>query len=116
MYGQAFLLMNLGRYDKALAAYRRIANYSYEGEVDMTLPQIINFNENQLTREPNRIEPHFILGYLKFKKNLNYPEALEHLETFVAKATDKKFKLVVAEANKCIQELHKIMGVSPVDN
>ncbi len=112
MYSQAFLLMYLERFDKGLAAYRKLANYSYENEIELVVPQIIAFNEAQLKREPEKIQSHFILGYVKLKKKINYPEALEHLETFIETAKDAKYQLVVEEANKCIEELYQLMGYS----
>lgn len=116
MYSQAFLLMYLERFDKALAAYRKIANYSFDNEVEHIVPQIISFNESQLVREPNKIQSHFILGFIKLKKHINYPEALEHLETFIEKATESKYRLVLEEAKRCVDELHQLMGYKPVDN
>lgn len=117
MYSQAFLLMYLEEFDQALRAYRKIANYSFEGEIDFIIPQVIRFNEGQLATEPAKIQSHFILGYLKLKKRLNYPEALEHLEMFLAKANgERKYELVIREAEACIQELNKLMGPLPVGN
>lgn len=112
MYSQAFLLMYLERFDKALTVYRRIAKSTYESEIENIVPQIIRFNEQQLIREPNKIQSHFILGYIKLKKNINYPEALSHFETFLNKARRQaRYHLVVKEAEVCVQELETTMGV-----
>ncbi len=109
LYSQGFLLLYLERFEKGLVAYRRIAKSTFEGE-EVILPQVIAFNEQRLVMESQKIQSHFVLGYIKFKKNINYPEALEHLETFVRKATAAKFKPLVDEANACISLLSKQMS------
>lgn len=111
MYSQAFLLFYLEQFDKGLAAYRKIANYSFPGEIDSVIPQIIAFNEQRLQFERQKIQSHFILGYIKMKKSHNYPEALEHFETFLEKAKEPKYRPLVEETQKCVRELHQIMGL-----
>lgn len=109
MYSEAFLLLYLEDFKKGLASYRRIANYKFQGELENVVPQIITFNESQLKKEPDKIQSDFILGFIKMKKSRNYPEALEHFETFLTKATDAKYRPLVEEAKKCVTELHNIM-------
>ena len=111
-YSQGFLLMYLGRFDKAIVVYNQIAEYSYETE-PFTLAQVYSFNENLLKREPDKIQSYYILGLLKYRKDGNLPHALEYFETFIEKAGDQREYMQLSGSAKGYKtEIEAQMGVS----
>jgi tetratricopeptide (TPR) repeat protein len=112
-YNEAFLLMHLEQFDKALALYREISKYQYEGE-EVTLSEVYKFNEEHLQQHPEKIQSHFIIGYLKFKKSGNLGEALDFLEAFLIEAQRKggKYKNLVREATVCLNQIKQKMNLA----
>lgn len=108
-YNEGFLLMYLERFEEALKVYREIALTSYPGE-EMALAEIYKFNQVFLIKHPEKIQSYFIIGYLKFKKELNYPDGLVNMEKFLDSiGTQEKYDLLRAEAEKCQRELKRFM-------
>ncbi len=59
------------------------------------LAQVFAFNLEQLQIQPDFYESYFIIGYLKYFKEGNLGEALEHFEKFLKRAGKiKKYRLL----------------------
>jgi tetratricopeptide (TPR) repeat protein len=110
-YNKAFLLMYQEKFDEALKIYNIISKTNFNGE-DKIINGIIKFNENFIKINPDKIQSLFIIGYLKLKKESNYPEALKYFEEFLAKAKEgKKYDLLTKKAYKYKIELEKKMNL-----
>lgn len=108
-YSEGFLLMYLEKFDEALKIYKKILENTYPNE-DITLKEIFTFNENFLKAFPDKIQSYFIIGYLKYKKELNYPEALRNFEIFLDKSkNDQKLKVLSERAMSYKAELEQKM-------
>ena len=111
-YSEAFLLMYMENFRRALTVYKQIAAYSYEGEKGV-LEQIYEFNHKRIEVEPEKLQPWFIIGFLKYKKSRNYPEALEYLERFLQLAGgNPKYNVLVNEAARLKSQLENIMELN----
>jgi tetratricopeptide (TPR) repeat protein len=111
-YNAAFIELKLGNTKKALALYKEIDKNQWKDEEEI-LHQVYEFNTVILEAQPNNIESRFILGLLKYKKSNNAPEALEHLQTVIQLAGDKKnYDLLVAEARACVAEIEELMHLT----
>jgi len=111
-YNAAFIELQLGNIQKALALYEEIDKNQWKDEEEI-LRQVYEFNSSILEAQPNNIESRFILGLLKYKKSNNAPEALEHLQTVIQLARDKKnYDLLVAEARACVAEMEQLMHLT----
>ena len=110
-YNEGFLLMYMDRFDEALKIYYKIVDTSYIDE-ENTLIEIYEFNEEFLRRHPEKIQSYFIIGFLKYKKESNYPDALEYLERFIsASASQDKYRILRYKAEEYQEELKKIMNL-----
>lgn len=111
-YSEGFLLMYQEQFTKALAVYDKIVGYSYEGE-DFILAQVLEFNENLLLTEPQKIQCYFILGLLFYKKIGNYPEAIKHIQEFLAQANgNSKYKVLLKRSEAYKTEIEKHMKIA----
>lgn len=111
-YNEAFLLMYLEQFEKALSLYRAIAHYQYDTE-EIILEEVYNFNEQYIQKHPDKIQSLFIMGYLKFKKSGNLGEALELLEQFLEKSEGKsKYKSLFREATVCVNQIKQKMHLT----
>jgi tetratricopeptide (TPR) repeat protein len=110
-YNEGFLLMYMERFNDALKVYYKIAETSYIGEENI-LVEIYRFNETFLEKHPDKIQSYFIMGFLKYKKELNYPGGLEYLEKFIsASVSDGKYRILNDKAKEYQGELKKIMNL-----
>jgi len=110
-YNEGFLLMYMERFDEALKVYNKIAEISYIGEENILI-EIYKFNEGFLKNHPDKIQSYFIIGFLKFKKELNYPDALEYLERFISESSSQdKYRILRDKAEEYDRELKKIMSL-----
>lgn len=111
-YNLGFLLMYLEQFDKALEVYYEIENNSYDGE-EFSLSQVYNFNLSFIENNPDKIQSYFILGFLKLKKDGNYPESLELFTMFIKSAKDqKKYERLIELSNNYLKDIKKNMGLS----
>lgn len=111
-YNLAFLLMHLDKFVEALGWYEDIVKNSFEGE-DEVLNQVYEFNDALLKTNPNHIQSHFIVGLLKYKKSVNYPQALEQLNLFINKSkVDIKYDILTRKAEKMMLEVERKMGLN----
>lgn len=111
-YSQAFLLMHLEDFDKGVMAYDKIIKNSYYGE-PYTLYQVYEFNRKFLENNPSHLQSLFIIGYLKYKKEKNYPEALGYFEKFKKDAIGKdKFNYLIKKCESCLVELNTYMKLN----
>ena len=110
-YNEGFLLMYMERFPEALRVYDRIINTSFIDE-ESILVEIYKFNKNFLEKHPEKIQSYFIIGFLKYKKDLNYPEGLEYLEKFISESMSKdKYRILKDNAEVYCRELRKIMNL-----
>lgn len=79
-YNKAFLLLYLNRYPEALKLYSEIENINYKDE-EMTLTQVIYFNENRIKSVPYDFRSNFVLGFVYLRKKNNPAHALEYFES-----------------------------------
>lgn len=101
--------MYMEKFDNALKVYKKIVNTSYIGE-ENTLVEIYKFNEDFLEKHPEKIQSYFIIGYLKYKKESNYPDGLEYFEKFIsASDSQDKYSLLRKKAEEYQGELKRIM-------
>lgn len=82
LYNKAFLNFYMGRLQQGYQDYFKLRESTFPGEDD-TVNQCIGFNVALLEREPDKVQSHFILGYLQYFKKCNLPQALLHFETFL---------------------------------
>lgn len=108
-YSEGFLLMYLEKYDKAVKVYKKIIENSYPGE-ESILKEVYIFNEKILENNPEKIQLYFILGYLKYKKDSNYPEAYDYFEKFLSKANNK-YDFLIEKAKSYKAELEQKMKI-----
>lgn len=108
-YSEGFLLMYLEKYDKAVKIYKKIIENSYPNE-ELTLKEVYIFNEKILENNPEKIQLYFILGYLKYKKDSNYPEAYDYFEKFLSKANNK-YDFLIEKAKSYKAELEQKMKI-----
>jgi len=109
-HNEGFLLMYLEKYDKAVKIYKKIIENSYPNE-ELTLKEVYIFNEKILKNNPEKIQLYFILGYLKYKKDSNYPEAYDYFEKFLSKATNNKYDFLIEKAKSYKAELEQKMKI-----
>ncbi|MDP8234064.1 MAG: hypothetical protein P9M06_04605 [Candidatus Saelkia tenebricola] len=108
-YNEGFLLMYMERFEEALTVYEKIVSTSFVSEGN-TLVEIYAFNEGFLKKYPEKIQSHFIIGFLKYKKESNYPDALEHFDKFISKGRSKdKYRILIAKAEIYQRELKGLM-------
>ncbi len=108
-YNEGFLLMYKESYEEAINVYRKISEHSFLGE-DMVVKEVCAYNEKYLKENPEKIQSLYVLGYLKYKKESNYPESWEHFTLFMKKAGDlHKYKILTERARSYKVELERIM-------
>lgn len=111
-YNEGFLLMYMEKFEKALEVYSKIINISYDGEENV-LKEIYEFNQDFLKKHSEKIQSYFIIGYLKYKKESNYPDGLEYLEKFISVSNSQdKYRLLREKAEEYRRELKRIMELS----
>ncbi len=104
-YSEAFLFLYTGRHEDALRSYGHIIDYEYEGE-SVTVSQVIEFNKNLLRQEPRFFPSYFVLGLIKYKKELNVPEAYEYFGKFLKLVgKQKKYRPLKAAAKMYKREI-----------
>ena len=108
-YSEGFLLMYLEKYDKAVKVYKKIVENSYPDE-ESTLKEIYIFIEKILKNNPEKIQLYFVLGYIKYKKDSNYPEAYDYFEKFLSKANNK-YDFLIEKAKSYKAELEQKMKI-----
>ena len=103
--------MCLERFDEALVLYDDIGKHDFEGE-DFVLLEVYNFNEELLVSNPEHIQSHFIIGFLKYKKDANYPEAFDCFNRFLNKSINKnQYSVLIKEAKRYTEELENKMNL-----
>jgi len=86
-YNKAFIFLFLGKYKQAATQYRHIAKNTFDGEL-LTVSELKTFNLKMLSSE-NFIPSGFVLGFLEYQKEDNFPLALNYLEGFLEYASTK---------------------------
>jgi len=110
-YNEGFLLMYMERFEDALKVYEKIATTSFINEQNILL-EIYKFNEDSLKKESNRVQSYFIIGFLKYRKDSNYPDALDYFEKFLSKSdTQDKYRILREKAEIYKEELKKLMNL-----
>jgi hypothetical protein len=85
LYNKAFIYMYLGKFELGYKDYKKLKDLSFPGD-EAIIDQCLEFNKALIESEPNKIQCHFILGYLYMNKKCNFPLALEEFDRFIKKA------------------------------
>jgi tetratricopeptide (TPR) repeat protein len=110
-YNEGFLLMYMEKFDDALKVYEKITKTVFLNEGNILL-EIYKFNEEFLGKEPGMIQSYFIIGFLKYKKDSNYPDALDNLEKFLSKSEGKdKYRILRERTETYVKELKNLMDL-----
>jgi tetratricopeptide (TPR) repeat protein len=96
--------MHLGKFEEAVNLYREIVRFNFPNE-DKVLSEIFNFNKNMVEENPDYYQFYFILGYLYYKKVVNYPEAYSYFEQFVTRCKDDKMRFLLKIASNYLEDL-----------
>jgi hypothetical protein len=97
--------MYLEKFEKGFKIYQRIENSTFPGE-DIIVEQVLKFNENLLLEDPKRIQCHYILGFIYWKKKQNLPMGFEHFENFIKKSRNiSTYKFLHDKAKVFFDEL-----------
>lgn len=111
-YNEAFLLMYLEKFDEAIKLYNAIEKKTFKEEHTI-LAQVFMFNNSQIKVDPKFYQSWFILGFLKLKKEKNYPEALEYFDIFLQNAEGiRKYKPLIESARNHKNFLMKEMNLN----
>ena len=99
-----------GNLKEGFKVYRDISHITYQNE-ESTLKQVYEFCEQLLKKEKIQYILNFILGFLYFKKDNNYPLSLKYFETFIKSCKQtQEFKLFIKKAiaykNICEKEMN----------
>jgi tetratricopeptide (TPR) repeat protein len=109
-YNEAFLLINLGKYEEALKIYRKICERTFINE-PVVLNDVLNFNIGLIKSNPDYSESHFILGYLFYKKMNNIPQAYLHFENFKKAKRSKELIFLDKHVDSYLVELKQWMSL-----
>lgn len=109
-YSVGFLLLNMGKTQKALEIYKQIETRRYEGE-ESTLDQVFHFDHDILKEDPYNVESLFIIGFLEYKKRGNYPQAHVYLSRAIESGSDhSRYDLLVKNAQEYLSEVENLMA------
>jgi tetratricopeptide (TPR) repeat protein len=110
-WSEAFLLMYLGKHEKALSLYKKISKTNDASETDV-LREVYQFIDYCVQSRPSEVQCYFITGYLKFKKESNYADAYSYFEKFTLNADSVKHSFLIQRAIIYKAELESIMRKS----
>lgn len=111
-YNKAFLLLYLNRYQEALKLYSEIENINYNDE-EITLTQVIYFNENRIKSAPNDFRSNFVLGFVYLRKMNNPAHALEYFELIEREySNNHDFKELNKRVKGYLIEIRRSIGIS----
>jgi tetratricopeptide (TPR) repeat protein len=109
-YNEAFLLMYLDKFEEAFNLYREIVRFNFPNE-DGVLSEILEFNKKMIKQDPKYFQSYFILGFLYYKKIINYPEAFHYLDQFQNLCKDPKYKFLLKIASTYLEDLNLRMNL-----
>lgn len=109
-YNEAFLLMFIEKFEDAIILYKEIVRFNFPNE-DIVLTEILDFNKNMISKYPKYYQSYFILGYLYYKKIVNYPQGFHYLDQFVTLCKESKFKSLIKMAENYLGELNLRMNL-----
>lgn len=110
-YNEAFLQMYLENWEEAVKSYKRISETSYTSE-DLTINEVTRFNESYYKSNPEFLQSLYILGFLKLKKQDNYPESFQFFNEFIKKVKNKnKYEFLLIRAQSYMMEIKKKMNL-----
>ncbi len=109
-YNLAFLQLWTGNYAEALRSCDRIASAKNPNDM-FAVRQAQDFNADLLKQGKFRNQLYFWVGFLSYKKDENFPQAFEHLEQFILRATPD-MNILVPRAQAYLDEIKKGMSIS----
>ncbi len=107
-YSKAFLLMHLGMLDDAYYIYNKLVKNPNPADIDM-VKSIYSFIEDHVDKSPERTEFHFVLGFLKYKLNGGFEEAMRHFEVFMAYSDKCPSNLLQRRGKIYLDELKRLI-------
>ena len=108
-YSDGFLLFFEEDFENGVNAYKK----GLDGYItDFTLNSVINFTENFVKENPNKVQFFYVLGIIYLIKNQNLPEALKNFEEFVKQADkNPKYRILAERANSYLGQIRNRMGI-----
>lgn len=111
LYNKAFLYMYVNNFKNAYNCYKKIRKSRFHDE-NLTLTQIIEFNESFYKNCSDFIQSLFILGYLYYFKINNLPLALERFDLFLKQTEGNgAYSFFHYKVISYISEIKKKMGI-----
>ncbi len=107
-YSWAFLHFWFQRYGEAFKMCQKISKQNYPKEDDV-VENVEQFNLNILNNRQDKPQLYFWIGYLSYKKMLNFPKALEYFEKFKELANINNDAMLFSKAGAYIAEIKNKM-------
>lgn len=105
-YSEAFILMCYDYISKADDRYKKLCRTGIIEKESEMLSQICYDIGIYLRKNPDKIQFHYVLGLLNYKKIGNYPEALYQFDKFIELSQDLiKYNIFIEKAKDYIEEL-----------
>ncbi len=110
LYNEAFLLMNLEKFNDAFLKYSRLLRLTRDDE-ERILNDVLKFIKEFLKENPQKIQFLFVIGYLYYKKKYNVSESLGFFEEFIEKSKNqKKYEFLTTRASSYKSEIKEKIG------
>ncbi|MDP3012889.1 MAG: hypothetical protein Q8M92_01515 [Candidatus Subteraquimicrobiales bacterium] len=108
MFSRAFLLMHLGNLDDSYHIYERLTKRPNPAEDEM-VHGVYEFIQDYLKENNDRFEFHFVLGFLKYKRDTNFAEGLLHMKQFMACSSKCQSDLLQKRGKIYLDELKRMI-------
>lgn len=107
-YSYAFLKFWSGDYEEAFRTCKKIEKQYYLLE-PISIDEVEKFNLDLLENNKGKPQLYFWIGYLNYKKKLNFPNALKYFESFVKIADKESMNILIQKSNSYIVEIKNLM-------
>lgn len=108
-YNLAFLYFWNDQVDKALKICKQIQKNSFEGELKI-VEEVVNFNLEQLKKDPQKVQLYFWIGYLTYWKLDDLANALIYFENYKNGISDNSN--LKTKADNYLSDIEKKMGLT----
>lgn len=110
IYSMAFIFMYLRRFEEGLKLLDFISSKSLESQIYIA-QQCIDYDIKMITIEQDKVQILFVIGYLYYKVIENSIIALDYLEDFVEKASNKNnYGILNRRARKYIISINNLIN------
>ncbi|PIR66899.1 MAG: hypothetical protein COU51_01425 [Parcubacteria group bacterium CG10_big_fil_rev_8_21_14_0_10_36_14] len=104
-YSWAFLEFWNKNYEEAYKMCQKIEKQSYINE-EITLNEVEDFNL-KILKSKNVPQLYFWIGYLNYKKKLDFQNALKYFEEFLKRADEKTMNFLIIKTNSFLIDIKK---------